>query len=102
MGRTKEKKPHNGFILRSFFKLAFFAFIVYALVTIVATQVNLSDRKQQLSDLQTQANELKAKNDDCERLLNVDDEKKYMEQIAMDKLGYSYPNETRFYDVSKN
>lgn len=31
-----------------------------------------------------------------------DDERTYMERIAMEKLGYAYPDERRFYDTTRN
>ncbi len=102
MRKAKEKKEHKGFMLRNFIRLAFFAFVIYALVSIISVQVTLSEKKDELAALKAQSEELKEKNSDSQHLLEVDDEKEYMERIAIEELGYSYPNETRYYDVSRN
>lgn len=83
-------------------KLAFFAFVIYALVSIISVQVTLAEKKEQLATLEQKAEQLKSENDEYDRLLNIDDEKAYMEKIAMDKLNYAYPTEIRFYDTSRN
>jgi len=72
------------------------------LVSIISVQISTAEKKQQLAALQKKAEELKEKNAEYERLLNASDEKKYMEQLAIGRLGYAYPNEIRFYDISRN
>jgi cell division protein FtsB len=65
-------------------------------------QISTAEKREQLAALQKKAEELKEKNAEYERLLNASDEKKYMEQLAIGQLGYAYPNEIRFYDISRN
>lgn len=88
--------------MHSLCKLAFLAFVIYGLISIISVQVTISENRDELASLQKKADELEEKNGEYERLLSVADEKEYMEQLAIEKLGYAYPNEIRFYDVSRN
>ncbi len=97
--QKKEKKHSPGKLLC---RLAFVLFVGYCLVSIISVQISIAEKKEQLATLQKKSEEIKAKNAEYERLLNASDEKKYMEQLAIDELGYAYPNEIRFYDISRN
>ena len=44
--------------------------------------------------------EAKQQNDEYIRLLSADDEAAYMERIAIERLGYAYPNERRFISLT--
>lgn len=102
MKKAKQGRTKNGSLLQTVFKLAFLAFCVYCLFLIVSAQVDIAEKQQTLSALQQEAQSLDTQNGEYQRILNAEDEKKYMEQLAIGKLGYAYPNEIRFYDVSKN
>lgn len=102
MRKADEKKPRGNIVLHSIFKLAFLVFVLYSLISIISVQITISENKDELLALQKKEDELVEKNGEYERLLNVSDQKEYMEKLAIDKLGYAYPNETRFYDVSRN
>lgn len=93
-------KPGN-FLLKSIISLAFFAFVVYGLVSIISIQATLSQKNEELQILQTRAANLQEKNDEYQRLLSVADDKEYMEKVAIEKLGYAFPSEIRFYDTSR-
>ena len=102
MKKASEKKPKRNILVNSIIKLSFFAFVIYALISIISVQVDISDKKDQMAILKVQEQELSAKNAECERILDAKDEKEYMQRLAMDKLGYAYPNEVRYYDISRN
>lgn len=84
-------------------RMAMAAFFVYAVVTIISGQVSLSEKRQQLADLKERSASLTAENEEYQRLiqLSMEDERAYMEAIAVDKLGYAYPAEIRFYDPAR-
>lgn len=65
-------------------------------------QVDIAKKQETLASLQKQQEEYEHQNAEYERILSAEDEKKYMEQLAIEKLGYAYPNEVRYYDVSRN
>lgn len=99
-GGEKAKKAPRGSLLT---RVAMAAFFVYAVVTIVSGQVSLSEKRQQLEDLKVRSDTLTAENEEYQRLiqLSMEDERAYMEAIAVDKLGYAYPAEIRFYDPAR-
>lgn len=89
--KKQAKKPKRNILVNSIIKLSFFAFVIYALISIISVQVDISDKKDQMAILKVQEQELSAKNAECERILDAKDEKEYMQRLAMDKLGYAYP-----------
>lgn len=99
---AKEKIKRRGMLFAKLAKLAFFAFIIYVLVNIISVQVSLSDKREELAALNERKAELELENEEYERLLNMENDREYMEQIAVEKLDYAYPTEIRFYDTSRN
>lgn len=82
--------------------LALAMLMIYALVQFVYQQAMISDKKDEINLLQEKLKYAKEQNDDYLRLINMTDESEYLESIAIEKLGYAYPNERRFYDISRN
>ena len=60
------------------------------------------EKKKKLSQLEEKAAQLEAENDEYASILAEDDERAYMEKIAIEVLGFAYPNERRFYDTTRN
>lgn len=71
-------------------------------ISIISDKVELNEKQQELEVLKAQAEELEAENASYESILSEEDERTYMERIAMEKLGYAYPDERRFYDTTRN
>ena len=88
------------------FKLLIRITIVLALIgctaSIISLQSNIAERKTELDTLRSQAETYEAENEDLERILNSGDIDSYMEKLAREDYGYSYPDEYRFYDTSRN
>lgn len=101
MKKTAVRKRPRGTLLGSMIRIAFLAFVIYAIVNIVSVQVGLSEKRNELAALSEKKQQLMLENEEYARLLSLDDEREYMEQIAIEKLDYAYPNEIRFYDTSK-
>lgn len=103
-GRENRKhKPLNK--KRNTKPLATFAivcFVVYAIISIVSQQVQISQLEKQTEEISAKITAEKQQNDEYVRLLSEDDEAAYMERIAIERLGYAYPNERRFYIVDAN
>lgn len=76
--------------------------MVYAVVVLVSQQVTIADKKKENAKIQTQIASAQQSNDEYTRLLSMSDNKEFMEKIAIEKLGYAYPNETRVIDASGN
>lgn len=83
-------------------KLAGFAFLCYAVVSLIVLQVEIAENKQQLNELKNQTSIAQGNNDELERLLGSENKSEYYAKIARDQLGYAYPDERVYYDVSGN
>lgn len=95
--KTGEQKKAKKSVGQFFIKLAFLAFVIYSAISIIVTQVSLAEKRDELAAIQMRAEELAESNEEYQRLLSVEDDKEYMEKIAVEQLGYAYPNEQRFY-----
>ena len=91
LNQKKHTKPLAAF--------AVVCFVVYAVVSIIYQQVQITQLEKQSEALSTKITEEKQQNDEYVRLLSEGDEAAYMERIAIERLGYAYPNERRFYIV---
>ncbi|MBR1392478.1 MAG: septum formation initiator family protein [Ruminococcus sp.] len=79
--------------------IAVFCLIVYSVFNIISQQAQIAQLKKQSEELAAQITEQEQRNDEYTRLLSSGDEAEYMERIAVEQLGYAYPNERRFYIV---
>ncbi len=82
--------------------VAIFAFAVYAVITLVNQYVEISDKKQQLAELNSQILVQEIKNEDIEKVKNytgkeLDD---YIEKIAREELEYIGQGERVFVNIS--
>ena len=102
--RKKLLKPkkNNHPLLKIFGTVSGFAFVLYCVASIVLTQAEIAEKKQELAILAEKAERLEAENDEYQSILSEEDERVFMERYAIDVLGYAYPNERRFYDTAGN
>ena len=61
-----------------------------------------NEKEAELEELKLIAEQLEAENAEYESILSEEDERTYMERIAIEKLGYAYPDERRFYDTTRS
>ncbi|MGN1133356.1 MAG: septum formation initiator family protein [Oscillospiraceae bacterium] len=73
--------------------------IIYVAATVVVQRSDISKMKTANENLQAKITQAQQQNDEYTRLLKKNDEKEYMKRIAIERLGYAYPNERRFYIV---
>lgn len=97
--KSAKKKKEGAGIFGPIAGFAAFILVIYSIVTIISQQVQIAQLKQQRSEINAQISEAKQLNDEYSRRLASEDETEYMERIAVEKLGYAYPNERRFYVV---
>ncbi len=91
-----EKKRRSAFF--DFVKLAVFTLLLlYSVSEIVSTQAEIAEQKTMIEKLQAEIEETKQENDEYLRILGSDNEEEYMLTIAVERLGYAYPRERRFY-----
>lgn len=94
----KKRTPFSAFALRFFLVFA----CGYLAVTLVSTQVEIVTKRRELENINTQVATQTAQNTELQRMLDTDDEAKYYERVARDKLGYARPDEHVFVDMSGN
>lgn len=94
--RKQKKKGFSALALR----IGLVCVIGYLGVSLVFAQIDISSKRQQLQNLQQQAEAQQAENDELRRVLDASDEAAYMERIAREKLGYVLPGEHIYVDMS--
>lgn len=77
------------------------AFCVFMIGNIISQQAQIAQLKTETEAISKKIDETNQKKDEYTRLLNSD-EREYMEKVAVEKFGYAYPNERRFYVVNKD
>ncbi len=102
--RRASKKPvsRSKFIFRIFERTAAAAAIIGCTALIISIQSNIAEKKNELAEINEQISEYQAMSEDLSRILNSGDTDKYMEKLAREDYGYAYPDEFRFYDISRN
>lgn len=74
--------------------------VAYLAVTLVASQVDIMVKRQQLDEVNESVVRQQTENTELQRLIASGDETAYIERIAHDKLGYAAPGERVFIDIS--
>ncbi len=98
----KNSKPKKSRFVRFLTAFAVLALLVYSLITIISQQAQIAQLKKESDVIEKKITVAKQQNDEYTRLLSSDNDDEYMEKIAIEKLGYAYPNERRFYIVTND
>jgi regulator of replication initiation timing len=98
--KLRKNKKKSMFSLIS--KLIIFAAVIGCIISIVVTQSSLSEMQKELNSTINKSEEIEAENVELQRILQDDDMNAYMEELAIEKMNYAYPNERRYYDTSRN
>lgn len=80
--------------------LGAFALAGYFAITLIQLQIEISEKKETLAQVQAQYNEKVAENEELEKVIEGGNEDEYIERIARDSLGYVKPGEKVYYDIS--
>ena len=80
--------------------IAVLVFLIYSLYNVISQQAELKEQQKELANIKSQITAAKQENDEYTRLLSGEDENEYMKKIAIERYGYAYPNERRFYVAS--
>lgn len=95
----KKKKKSFG---RSIGMFAGICLVIYTIVVVVSQRIEISNAQQEMDEMDAQITEARQANDEYTRILSSDDEAEHMKRIAIERLGYAYPNERRFYIVDSD
>ncbi len=102
MAKKKKEPKQSRWLFRLISRTAVVAAIVGCTVSVVSIQSNIAEKETELSQLESQIENLTAENEDLERILDSGDIDSYMERLAREEYNYAYPDEYRFYDTSRN
>ena len=115
----KQKKSKKSLFNSALAKLVAVSLVIGCVVIIVATEKDCAEKEQELTLLQNKTDTLNADNAELQRKLdrisyvvddlnglqnnlNSDEISDFYEEIAIEKYGYAYPDERRFYDTSRD
>lgn len=92
-------KRRSGFVRVAAFS-AFILLAVFVVVSIVSSNMKISDYQAQYEELVAQTSAVEDSNDEIRRYLDEDaDMDEYIENMARDKLDYARPDERVYYIV---
>ena len=90
------KKRRKSVILR----LLLLAFSVYILISLINYQVQLTNHRRDLAEKQSTIEAKNLEVSELERLLESGTESQLIERAARERLGYVYPDEQVYVDLS--
>ena len=101
------KNKSNKFVIKNelvslAIKISAGIYCLVCLATLISTQATIVEKQNELKSLQSREEALIEENGEYERILSEDDTNSYMLSLAVGSMGYSYPDEIRFYDTSRN
>ncbi len=94
MSAAQKKKKTYSTILT----VAFAALVCYFVIALISLQSDIKEQKEQIADINAQADAQSADNRELNNLLNDSDLDSYVERIAREELGYVFPDERVYYD----
>lgn len=100
VGKSAEPKRKRG-VFRPMLFAIIVCFCVIAAVDMISQQNEIEQLRQETVMMTSKIEETKQKNDEYTALLEADEDE-FMERVAVEQLGYSYPNERRYYIVNKS
>ncbi len=83
-------------------RLLIVAFCVYMLISLASLYSELTDSREQLAEVQTEIDETSSRIEEQTNLLENSTQEELVEKAARERLGYVYPNEQVFVDISGN
>ncbi|MBQ5356730.1 MAG: septum formation initiator family protein [Oscillospiraceae bacterium] len=96
MRATEQKKPKNGVFL----KIVAIAFAVYLLYSLISTQASINKKQNELDALRQEYTESLIRNEELQKTRDSYGTDEFIEEQAREKLGYAYPEEHFYVDVS--
>lgn len=102
-GKYYLKKPKDSKAVMKIFTWATVAVVlVCCAYSISMDKKDVAERQAVLKELEQEAEELEAENASFEDILSEEDEREYMERVALELYEYAYPSERRFFDTTRN
>ena len=96
--KLTKKSLFNGLLV----KLLAAAIGIGCAVTVVTVNRECDAKDDELTGIQEKIDQYEADNSELQRILDNEDMSAYIEKVAMEKYGYAYSDERRFYDTSRD
>ncbi len=94
--KKKGTRKHKSVFLR----LALIGFLCYGVVSFFMLQMDLAQKDQELQEINQKIQMQKQTNQELKTMLGEEHYSEYIARVAREKLGYVYPDERIFVDVS--
>lgn len=101
MARVRSAEVKKRGFLGIAWRLAVGAACVYLAYVFVAGQMQVSEKRRQLEEVDALLQLQTEQNQEMQRLMDADNERAYIERIAREKLGYARPEERIFVDLTE-
>ncbi|MBR1591550.1 MAG: hypothetical protein IJ666_00855 [Ruminococcus sp.] len=98
----KNKPEKKGLFNRKLVYLAAAASVVVCTVLFITTSRDCRVKYSEAELIKEQISSYEKENEKLQKILDSDDMSEYMEQVALEKYGYAYPDERRFYETSRD
>lgn len=95
------KSKKKNLLLKISFGVIVAFFGIFLTANIISQQAQIAGLRKETASISKKITQAEQKRDEYTSLLKSD-EKEYMQKAAVEKFGYAYPNERRFYVVNKN
>jgi len=95
----KKRKRKKSRFFKPIMVLIVVCFCLYAVAEIISQQAQIEQIEQETEAMTEKVSELKHQRDEYTEMLNAD-EAEFMLKVAVEQLGYAYPNERRFYIIN--
>lgn len=92
------KTKNKSILLR----LLIVVFCAYMFISLGTLLTELAESREALAEVQTEIDETSSRIDENKNLLENSTEEELIEKAARERLGYVYPNEQVFVDISGN
>lgn len=96
--KTKEKKKRR--FSSVFFRVAVAGVAAYLLIYIINGQVEVAHMQKELDAVTKEVTAQQELNAELQHMLESGDQDAYVERMAREKLGYAYPDERIFIDIT--
>lgn len=77
-------------------------FLVYTVISFINLRMDISNKQQELQNIQSEIEQKKLENDEISSILASGGEKEYIEDLAREKLGFLYPDEKVYINIFGN
>ena len=96
-GNSKSNRKKGGFIPR----IVVLIFVVYFSFLLVSLQLEIENRKREITSLSAQIETMSIKKDEYQALIDQEIDEEYIIRTARNQLGMALPGERIFIDTSK-